>query len=133
MSGKPRKNGRGRSFQPTKSHAREEEKPQVMRYFPFAIGILVVLGLGASYLLSHSVQPVRPLTSQVSGPYGSTIGGETRPTLDSARFPGKIGQAYQLAREIPQVLDQIYCYCECQENFSHKSLLSCYVDLHAAA
>jgi len=57
---------------------------------------------------------------------------ETRPTLDPARFVGKARLAHQVAREIPDVLDQLYCYCECDKHLGHKSLLSCYTDGHAA-
>ena len=61
--------------------------------------------------------------------------GETRETLDPAQFDDpKIHKAYQVARDIPWVLDSIYCFCYCHESpaFKHTSLLSCYVDLHAA-
>ena len=62
--------------------------------------------------------------------------GETRATLDPNIFSGDamIKKAYQVAKEIPWVLDSIYCYCFCKESpaFKHKSLLSCYVDNHAA-
>lgn len=57
---------------------------------------------------------------------------ETRPTLDPARFVGKARLAHQVARDIPGVLDQIYCYCQCDRHVGHKSLLSCYTDGHAA-
>ena len=57
---------------------------------------------------------------------------ETRPTLDPARFVGKAALAHQVAREIPDTLDRLYCYCECDKHFGHKSLLSCYTDGHAA-
>ncbi len=57
---------------------------------------------------------------------------ETRPTLDPARFVGKARLAHQVAREIPEILDQLYCYCECDKHVGHKSLLSCYTDGHAA-
>lgn len=57
---------------------------------------------------------------------------EMRPTLDPARFVGKAARAHQVAREIPDVLDQLYCYCECDKHSGHKSLLSCYTDGHAA-
>jgi len=57
---------------------------------------------------------------------------ENRPTLSPAMFSGKVRQAYEIAREIPEVLDQLYCYCRCRENFGHKNLLSCYVDTHAS-
>ncbi len=59
-------------------------------------------------------------------------GGETRPTLDPALFTGAVSRAYQVAREIPQVLDQIYCHCRCVENSGHLSNLSCFVDRHGA-
>ena len=61
--------------------------------------------------------------------------GENRPTLDPNQFQNPmIKQAYQVAKDIPWVLDSIYCFCFCKESpaFRHKSLLSCYVDLHAA-
>lgn len=61
--------------------------------------------------------------------------GETRATLDPNLFTDpRIKKAYQVAKEIPWVLDSIYCYCMCKESptFKHKSLLSCYVDNHAA-
>ncbi|RJQ41219.1 MAG: hypothetical protein C4550_02280 [Nitrospiraceae bacterium] len=62
--------------------------------------------------------------------------GEKRPTLDPNIFSdnAKIKKAYQIAKEIPWVLDSIYCFCYCKESpaFKHKSLLSCYVDNHAA-
>jgi hypothetical protein len=61
--------------------------------------------------------------------------GERRATLDPSLFPDeRVKKAYRAAREIPWVLDSIYCYCQCEETpaFRHKSLLSCYVDKHAA-
>jgi len=57
---------------------------------------------------------------------------ETRPTLDPARFVGKARTTHQIARDIPDVLDRLYCYCECDKTIGHKSLLSCYTDGHAA-
>jgi hypothetical protein len=57
---------------------------------------------------------------------------EMRPTLDPARFVGKAQLAHQIARDIPDVLDGLYCYCGCDKTSGHKSLLSCYTDGHAA-
>ena len=56
---------------------------------------------------------------------------ETRPTLDPALFVGKAALAHRVAREIPDTLDQLYCYCGCDKSAGHKSLLSCYTDGHA--
>ena len=61
--------------------------------------------------------------------------GETKATLDPGKFnDARVKEAYRVAKEIPWVLDSIYCYCMCKESptFRHKSLLSCYVDNHAA-
>jgi hypothetical protein len=61
--------------------------------------------------------------------------GEARETLDPEMFSHPmVREAYQVARDIPWVLDSIYCYCFCNESpaFRHTSLLSCYVDLHAS-
>ena len=58
------------------------------------------------------------------------LGGETRPTLSPEYFFGKTAKAYKAAREIPHILDKIYCFCHCQKNAGHKSLLTCYTDRH---
>lgn len=58
-------------------------------------------------------------------------GGETRNTLSPTLFTGPEARAYQIAKEIPEVLDSLYCYCDCEKHFGHKSLLTCYVDEHA--
>jgi uncharacterized protein with PCYCGC motif len=57
---------------------------------------------------------------------------ELAPTLPPAQFVGKARTAYQVAKEIPQMLAQLPCYCECDQAFGHKSLQSCFVDDHAS-
>jgi hypothetical protein len=81
--------------------------------------------------LSWSVGFVLLIVS-VAAAAPSTTRRETRPTLDPARFVGKAAIGHKVAREIPDVLDQLYCYCECDKHAGHKSLLSCYTDGHAA-
>jgi hypothetical protein len=58
-------------------------------------------------------------------------GGETRATLSPYYFNGQIAAAYKIAAEIPEVIDSLYCYCDCKKHMGHKSLLTCYVDTHA--
>ncbi len=58
-------------------------------------------------------------------------GGETRATLSPMHFTGSTARAYAIAKEIPEVLDSLHCYCECKKHHGHKSLLTCYVDEHA--
>ena len=57
---------------------------------------------------------------------------ETKTPLVPALFVGKTAMAYQVAEEIPDILDQLYCYCECDRHMGHFTLLSCFVDSHAA-
>ena len=52
-------------------------------------------------------------------------------TLDPKLFRGKTRQAYQIAKEIPGVLAQVPCFCEC-EAFGHENLLDCFIDQHGA-
>jgi hypothetical protein len=54
-----------------------------------------------------------------------------KPTLDPALFVGKTRQAYQVAKEIPETLAQLPCYCYC-DSMGHKSLHTCYEDDHSA-
>lgn len=58
-------------------------------------------------------------------------GGETRATLSPALYTGKTANSYKAAKEIPEILDGLYCYCDCKKHHGHKSLLTCYVDNHA--
>jgi len=53
-------------------------------------------------------------------------------TLDPNLFKGKAKRAYQVAREIPEILTQIPCFCEC-EPFGHENLLDCFIDTHGDA
>ena len=55
------------------------------------------------------------------------------PTLPPERFFGKAREAYQIAREIPQTLAQLPCYCYCDEGHGHKSLHTCYETDHSAS
>ena len=54
-------------------------------------------------------------------------------TLDPEKFQrGDIRDAYQVAREIPEVLAQQPCYCYCQRK-GHRGLLDCFMTDHAAS
>lgn len=53
-------------------------------------------------------------------------------TLEPAKFFGKAKEAYAVAKQIPETLAQLPCYCHCDQGFGHKSLHTCFVDDHAA-
>jgi hypothetical protein len=58
-------------------------------------------------------------------------GGETRPVLSPSLFVGRANGAYAAAKQYPKLMDQVFCYCKCDEPPTyHKSLLSCFTDRH---
>ena len=110
---------------------------------------IALLGLGAIFMVnSHSAPtvpvhqhqasqtPVQPAATAAqmmpahfeTAPSRSSLG----PTLDPAKFTGLVREAYRAAREIPQTLAQLPCYCHCDRGMGHKSLHSCYEDEHAS-
>lgn len=70
---------------------------------------------------------------------GKVEGGEVHveglpATLPPERFQGQTRETYEIAGEIPAILDATFCYCYCKTGHGHRSLLDCYVveDAHAA-
>ena len=65
---------------------------------------------------------------------------EPRPAVTAERVlpastvlntPGA-AEAYAAARQAPQVLDGVHCYCECAKHLGHRSLLTCFETDHGA-
>jgi hypothetical protein len=51
-------------------------------------------------------------------------------TLDPKLFTGRTRIAYEAAKEVPQVLAQLPCYCGCMSSPGHKNNLDCFHDEH---
>ena len=109
--------------------------------------IIALLGVGAILMVNSNsttpayhhqlaetpVQPAEPRAQTMPAhfeyePSRSSLG----PTLDPEKFTGLARDAYRAAREIPQTLAQLPCYCHCDRGMGHKSLHSCYEDKHAS-
>jgi hypothetical protein len=97
-----------------------------------ALAVGVVLIIGGGYYLFQGEKPQTPAPELTNSKKVNLTLRETRSTLAPQIFTGKARTAYEIARTIPEVLDGLYCYCRCRDNFGHKNLLSCYVDNHAA-
>lgn len=113
------------------------------------IGVITVLGLAAIIMIDSKssnqtahdhqssqapVESPAPLAKTMPAhfehaPSRSSLG----PTLEPDKFTGAVRDAYRAAREIPQTLAQLPCYCHCDRGMGHKSLHSCYEDDHAAS
>jgi hypothetical protein len=58
---------------------------------------------------------------------------ETKPVLDPSLFTGVTRAAYAAAQKYPEIMNEVFCYCYCNEPpFNHKTLLSCFTDEHGA-
>jgi hypothetical protein len=77
--------------------------------------------------------PTTQLQARVPAHYenASSIG-TLSPTLSPEQFIGPTRDAYRVAQVIPETLAQLPCYCHCDMSMGHKSLHSCYEDMHAS-
>lgn len=127
----------GKRTRDWKRPVRKEAKKTII----LGIGGLAVLGAAVSlFIWKPWAEPPKRLErsthqAQVSAQLAelqAQMRREQRPTLSPSLFTGKAAWAHEIAREIPNVLDQLRCYCGCDKHAGHVSLLSCYTDGHAA-
>ena len=71
---------------------------------------------------------------------GTVVHPDPRPDVTAERVvppslvlntPGA-AEAYAAARAAPQVLDGVYCHCDCSKHAGHRSLLTCFESDHGA-
>lgn len=122
--------GRGKGKNKTTSGSYKKSGQKNKKIFSPAVifGSLAVLALTIYFAVGseESSIPERPI--RIS-PLDLI---ETRPVLAPAIFRGRAALAYQYAAEIPEVLDNQFCYCHCRLNFNHKTLLTCFTGDHGA-
>lgn len=125
--------------------AKKKSEPKKSKTSPKKKGSLAALWITGAVALAFVglvlfvMQPsgdqggeTRSLFSPSKGKSFSVEGGETRPLLSPSMFTGRAQAAYAAANNYPEVMDQVYCYCQCDNPpFNHKSLLSCFTDRHA--
>ena len=89
------------------------------RWIIAALAAVVIVSIGAAAWTMRSG----------ADPSGAIAKSE-RLTLDPARFNGAARQAYEVAEKNPALLAQLHCYCGCDKEIGHQSLLDCYRDEH---
>lgn len=52
-------------------------------------------------------------------------------TLPPELFTGKVATVYRIAQEVPELLEQMPCYCGCYVSDRHRNNLDCYTDRHS--
>lgn len=128
--GKKKKRGPKKHTTKQIKTAPKPKKRSKFTIFALAVGVaLIVFG---GYFLTQGEKQQKPSPESTNLKKANVKLREKRSTLSPQRFTGKVSMAYQVARDIPEVLDRLYCYCRCRENHGHKNLLSCYVETHAS-
>lgn len=79
-----------------------------------ALGILLIAGAGAWHLRT------------AADASGASL------TQDPGLYQGDTRQAYIVARDHPELLAQLDCYCGCEQHEGHKNLLDCFRTNHGA-
>jgi hypothetical protein len=130
MAKKKKKKAAVKSASP-KKRTPDARGPSKLPWMLLSIGA-VLLVIGGYYLYQGGQMRSESPRQTVQTANAQSGLQETRATLPPSMFNGRVREAYAIARDIPEVLDQLYCYCRCRENFGHKNLLSCYVDNHAS-
>jgi len=98
---------------------------QSARRLPWIISGVAVLGL--LLLLSF---PRRGDASSHPTPRPGITSANVLPPMAVGSAQGAAA-AYAVARQVPQVLDGIYCHCDCSKHLNHRSLLTCFETDHA--
>ena len=104
-------------------------------------GVVVILGALVWASRSADVKPAEPASAEsrpespipavalTPNPFVLASAGTLSPDLfadPTAR------EAYQAARDVPEVLEQLPCYCGCMQHFGHKNNLFCFKDEHGS-
>ena len=94
---------------------------------PVIAGVLLLvaaLGIGGYWWTSGGdgdpVRGAKPAIPRVPRPA----------TLSPVLFTGYAAKGYQVAKEIPEVLEHVMCYCGCDRNPGHQNNLDCFADEH---
>jgi hypothetical protein len=98
--------------------------------------IFIFTMAGFGFGLLHAQEASQPSAQQLADvpAYHATRSKEPLPeTLDPSQFPDQqTKNVYALAAKVKNVLYQQPCYCHCDKDMGHTSLLSCYTDRHAS-
>ena len=83
---------------------------------------LLIMGVGLLGALARPLDASRSITQHPEPRPGVTAAA----VLDPALVPEGARAGYEAAQAIPEVLDGLYCYCDCTERDGLRSLLSCF-------
>jgi len=105
---------------PTKDKSNETSSAAKTINILLVVGALIITG----GIVWYTMREPAPIAQRQPLPKPNVT------TLDPALFSGKARVAYEAAREVPEVLAQLPCYCGCMTGFNHKHNLDCFHDEH---
>lgn len=97
------------------------------RGFPWLV-LVVVAGLGLGGVVVANL----PAGHHHPDPRPGVTGTSVVPRSMLTGYMNEVN-AYAAARENPEVLDGLYCHCDCSKHSGHRSLLTCFESQHGAA
>ena len=105
----------------------KKKTPFLILLFPIlAISFLLVIGGCSKHIPQDSdeAKTFKILKAKMTDPKTGLP-----KTLDPNLIKGEDREGYQIAKEIPEILAQLPCFCGC-EAVGHENLLDCFVDEH---
>lgn len=88
-------------------------------------------GAGILALALVVFQPWRRAVAAHPDPRPGVTAERVLPPAMIENTPGALA-AYEAARRVPQILDGLYCHCNCSKFEGHRSLLTCFESNHGA-
>jgi uncharacterized protein with PCYCGC motif len=83
---------------------------------------------------AETPQQTAAITPPTSAPELLPVDNAAGQTLPPEIFlDPKAREAYQVAKEIPEVLKELPCFCGCMRTHGHKNNLFCFMDEHGSA
>jgi hypothetical protein len=91
----------------------------------------LILGIVAIAIIAGAAWMVLRPSGDVGG---GSLAADRPYTLAPSQFSHdpKAQAAYQVAKDIPEVLEQLPCFCGCMNNRGHKNNLFCFSDEHGS-
>jgi Protein of unknown function with PCYCGC motif len=108
-----------------KDKKRSTDKPKSSNGWWMIVGAVVLFGGVAWFSLRVTDSSTPPQQAAVMPQV-------TVQTLSPSMFTGETRAAYQVAKDIPDVLQQLPCFCGCKESAGHASNYFCFADMHGA-
>lgn len=110
------------------AQARRKNRPTAQNAVPrWFIGLLVIL----AGVVVWRLMPASPAHGAHPDPRPDASAAAVISPDAFAAAPD-IAATYAMAQAIPQILDGLYCHCDCSLHSGHRSLLSCFESDHGA-